>query len=99
MARESNDSLIVGQLERKTQNRVVALFRDRLRYDYLGNWEEREGNGNIEVRYLREFLSRCGHSEKLIARALTELKNAAGKQNSSLYDVNKSVYGFLRYGV
>ena len=23
----------VGQLERKTQNRVVALFRDRLGYD------------------------------------------------------------------
>ena len=34
----------VGQIEKKTQARVVKLFRDTLGYDYLGNWEEREGN-------------------------------------------------------
>ena len=33
----------VGQIERKTQQRVVKLFRDTLGYDYLGNWIEREG--------------------------------------------------------
>ena len=38
----------VGQIERKTQNRIVALFRDRLNYDYLGYWEDRDGNSNIE---------------------------------------------------
>jgi hypothetical protein len=27
----------VGQIERKTQQRVVKLFRDTLGYDYLGN--------------------------------------------------------------
>lgn len=27
----------VGQIEKRTQARVVALFRDRLGYDYLGN--------------------------------------------------------------
>ena len=33
----------IGQRERLTQNRIVALFRDKdkLDYDYLGNWEER----------------------------------------------------------
>ena len=35
---------IVGQIEKKTQARVVALFRDRLGYDYLGNWNDRAGN-------------------------------------------------------
>ncbi len=34
----------VGQVERVTQNRVVELFRDYLGYEYLGNWEYREGN-------------------------------------------------------
>jgi len=29
----------VGQLERKTQNRVVKFFTEQLNYDYLGNWE------------------------------------------------------------
>ena len=28
----------VGQIEKMTQARVVALFRDRLGYAYLGNW-------------------------------------------------------------
>ena len=46
----------IGQRERLTQNRVVALFRDKLSYTYLGNWEEREGNRNIEVDRLRAFL-------------------------------------------
>src|SRR5882762_8789874 len=89
----------VGQLERKTQNRVVALFRDRLRYEYLGNWEEREGNSNIEEQYLRAFLTRSGYSDKLINKAIAELKRAARSQSASLYDLNKNVYGLLRYGV
>jgi type I restriction enzyme R subunit len=37
----------VGQIERTTQKRVVALFRDLLGYAYLGNWIDREGNQNI----------------------------------------------------
>src|SRR5437762_2507889 len=89
----------VGQLERKTQNRIVALFRDRLGYEYLDNWEEREGNSNIEEEYLRAFLARSGYSQKLIEGAIADLKRAAGKQNASLYDLNKETYGLLRYGV
>jgi type I restriction enzyme R subunit len=27
----------VGQIEKRTQARVVALFRERLNYDYLGD--------------------------------------------------------------
>jgi hypothetical protein len=35
--------LTVGLIEKRTQARVVTLFRDRLKYEYLGNWLEREG--------------------------------------------------------
>jgi len=34
MAQTNQD---VGQIERATQNRVVALFRNQLKYEYLGN--------------------------------------------------------------
>ncbi len=89
----------VGQIERKTQARVVNLFRKTLKYAYLGNWEEREGNRNIEEDYLRAFLRQQGHDDALIGRALYELGKAAGDQTKSLYDLNKAVYGLLRYGV
>ena len=38
----------VGQPERVTRNRVIALFHDELGYRYLGDWTDREGNSNIE---------------------------------------------------
>jgi type I restriction enzyme R subunit len=37
----------VGEIEKKTQACVVALFKERLHYDYLGDWAER-ANSNIE---------------------------------------------------
>ena len=51
----TSQNQVVGQLERKTQDRVVALFRDRLRYDYLGNWEDNESNSNIVDVYIRRL--------------------------------------------
>ncbi len=89
----------VGQRERTTQNRVVKLFREQLGYTHLGNWEERTDNSNIEEAYLLPFLKRQGYSDTLIIRALRELNRVAGDQTRSLYDINKAVYGLLRYGV
>ena len=89
----------VGQRERATQSRVVKLFRHTLKYDYLGNWEERPGNSNIEEGLLRAYLLRQGYGDTLIDRALYDLKKTAGDQSKSLYDVNKAVYSLLRYGV
>ena len=89
----------VGQRERTTQNRVVRLFRDSLRYDYLGNWEYREGNSNIEEDLLRAYLQRRGYEGALIDRALFKLRQAATDQSKELYYVNKDVYSLLRYGV
>lgn len=95
----TNQSQQVGQLERKTQDRIVALFHDRLKYEYLGNWEERENNSNIEEEYLRRFLNRFDYSSGLIEKAITELKRITGNQAASLYDLNKAIYSLLRYGV
>lgn len=32
----------VGQIERATQNRIVALFQQQLKYRYLGNLEKKK---------------------------------------------------------
>ena len=89
----------VGQIEKRTQERVVRLFRDTLGYGYLGNWIERAGNRNIEEEVLRAFLRGRGYDDALIKRALYDLDKAAGDQSKSLYDRNKAVYELLRYGV
>ncbi|MDD5287475.1 MAG: type I restriction endonuclease, partial [Desulfuromonadaceae bacterium] len=89
----------IGQIERATQNRVVKLFREQLGYDYLGNWEERPNNRNIEEKLLRASLHLRGYDASIITKALYELNKTAGDQTKSLYDINKEVYGLLRYGV
>ena len=43
---------MVGQVERNAQRRVVEFFRNALGYEYLGNWQGREGNANIEKALL-----------------------------------------------
>lgn len=89
----------VGQIERVTQTRIIQLLQTKLGYRYLGNWHDREGNGNIEESLLRPFLVTRGYSADLIQRAIFELEKAATNQAKSLYDVNKDVYSLLRYGV
>jgi type I restriction enzyme, R subunit len=82
----------VGQIERITQNRVVKLFREHLGYTYLGNWETRDPNRNIEPALVRQWLQQQGVNDLLITKTLREL-------DQNLYDTNKAVYRLLRYGV
>src|SRR3990172_10438114 len=89
----------VGQIEKRTQVRVVKLFRDTLRYDFLGDWIEREDNRNIERELLSAFLKTQGHDESLITKVLYQLEKTAGDTSKSLYDRNRAVYELLRYGV
>jgi type I restriction enzyme R subunit len=89
----------VGQPERLTQNRVVQLFKDELKYAYLGNWEDRPNNSNIEEELLTNYLTRKGYSPTLITKALHELRVTANNYNESLYTNNRNVYKLLRYGV
>ncbi|WP_235318678.1 HsdR family type I site-specific deoxyribonuclease [Lysobacter sp. A03] len=89
----------IGKPERATQNRVIALFRDRLQYRYLGDWSDRPGNRNIEDDLLTPWLAGRGHSAVQIAMVLHKFHTEADKPNRSLYESNKAVYSLLRYGV
>jgi type I restriction enzyme R subunit len=89
----------VGDIERITQNRVVKLFKEKLDYTYLGNWEDRPNNSNIEEALLTNYLTKKGYSPAHITKALHELRVTANNYNESLYTNNKNVYKLLRYGV
>ena len=89
----------IGAKERVTQNRLIGLFKGILRYDYLGNWEKRENNSNIEEELLKAYLTRRNYADKEIRRAVTELKQTANSLSGGLYNANKEVYRLLRYGV
>ena len=89
----------IGQPERITQNRVVRLFKDELKYEYLGNWENRENNSNIEEELLSTYLTKQDYTEGQISKAIRAIKTAANNFNDSLYTTNKNVYELLRYGV
>lgn len=88
----------VGQIEKRTQARVVALFQHRLGYDYLGDRQDRD-NRNIEPKLLTAWLIQQGVNEVLVTRALHELNRLASDTSKSLYDRNREVYELLRYGV
>ncbi|MHC1740142.1 MAG: type I restriction endonuclease subunit R [Anaerolineaceae bacterium] len=89
----------IGEIERKTQNRLIKLFQHQLHYEYLGNWEDRVGNNNIEEALLRSYLHSQGYKDNLIDKALFELSKTSEQQNKNLYNVNKEVYSLLRYGI
>ena len=90
----------VGQIERATQRRVVELLTGRLGYRYLGNWQDRPGNANVEEAMLADWLRGRGYSDKVIGKALHQLGQAKAVGGSkNLYDANGEVYRLLRYGV
>ena len=89
----------VGAIERITQNRVVQLFKKELNYTYLGDWQEREDNSNIEVAHLTQSLQKRGYNAAQITKAIETLQRTANNFSDSLYTTNKNVYAMLRYGV
>ena len=90
----------VGEREIQTQARVINFFRETLGYIYLGPWQDREGNSNIETRTLTDWLRGRERDDQVIRKAVDALQKAAAIGGTkTLVDANREVYGLLRYGV
>lgn len=87
----------IGDSERKTQNRVVKFFQDKLHYTYLGNLHDSE-NRNIMPERLHAWLLKQGYSEKLAANTVDALVKTSTNLQQGLYHANKEVYSLLKYG-
>jgi type I restriction enzyme R subunit len=79
----------IGQSERATQQRVIKLFCQELGYRYLGDWSARDGNSNIEVGLLTDWLTARGHDPAQIGRVLDALQREANNHNRSLYGITR----------
>lgn len=92
----------IGSPEIVTQKNVVKLLREKLGYDYLGNWETDASVPDIpnilDERYLAALTDR-GISDELTRKSLAKLKEIAADLSQGLYAANKEVYDALRYGV
>ena len=90
----------VGEREIHTQERVINFFRETLGYLYLGHWQERAENSNIETRILADWLRGRKRDDRVIHKALDKLTKAVAIGGSrTLYEANREVYELLRYGV
>lgn len=90
----------IGEPERSVQNRLLALFKEKLKYEYLGNYEYRTCNRNIESKLLFDYLMRTKKwSGEEAKRAITKLEKEAYCTPQNMQEKNEKVYSLLRYGV
>lgn len=90
----------IGEPERPVQNRLLALFKEKLKYEYLGNYEYRTCNRNIERKLLFDYLmSTQKWSKDEAKRAIAKLEKEAYCTHQNMQEKNEKVYSLLRYGV
>lgn len=90
----------IGEPERPVQNRLIELFEKQLEYKYLGNFEYRLNNRNIDTNLLSDYLKSTKlWTENEIHRAINKLEKAATCTPQNTDEKNRKVYSMLRYGV
>ena len=88
----------IGDNERKTQNRVIKFFIDKLHYTYLGDLHDQANSNIMQDRLFKWLNHQKKYSEKLANKAIAELVKVSGNLQQGLYHANKEVYSLLKYG-
>ena len=96
----------IGDPERATQDRMIAQIcgdtadgTGGLGWRYLGDWQKRAGNSNIETSLLRPWLIDRSYTPEVATKAIAELQRVARIDGDKLYEANRATYEMLRYGV
>lgn len=89
----------VWQREINTQKRVVDFFQAYMWYRYLWDWSDWERTSPIEEDILKSYLISRWYSNSIITKALYKLNQSVLDTSKSLYDLNKEIYWYLRYGI
>ena len=89
----------IGDNERQTQNRLIKMFENELKYLYLGNFEDIKDNSNVLESHMLMYLIEAGYSDFVAKKAIFEFVNVSRNDNNGLYYVNKVIYTLLKYGV
>ena len=99
MANEGiNSGAPVGASEAVTQQRLIELFDQKLKYTYLGDKSEEENNRNVIPDLLMQNLQKRGYPHKIAEAAVDALLAKANDLSQGLDSANKEVYGLLKYG-
>lgn len=88
----------LAKKERETQARVSKLFQNVLGYKNLGNLKDQE-NSNVDENLLKAYLLEQNYSIDAIRLAVSSIKDITSNQAMDLFQLNSSVYSFLRYGI
>ena len=77
---------MIGKPERHTQNRVIALFRDELKYRYLGDWSDRV-NSNIDDALATSWLKKAGKTpEQIESMSFADIACGSGSFLLGVYE-------------
>ena len=92
----------IGDPERATQDRMIAQIcgdtaggTGGLGWRYLGDWQKRAGNSNIETSLLRPWLINRGYTPEVTTKAIAELQRVARMDGDKLYEANRVTYEML----
>ena len=90
----------VGQLERKTQDRVVKLFQSSSATSTSAIGSTARATRTSRSSCSTQNLEARGYDDNLINKAIDKLKSDASLGGGrDLYEANRDVYDLLRYGV